>query len=104
MRRAKSAATPSGRRPVAILKTLEPQLLAAPDACAFTAALRAGAARCHDRDALMTLAFSGIGALPGARLDKLRATAEQEVHAEREDATFRRGVRPSMQVLQRSSV
>jgi hypothetical protein len=57
---------------------------------ALVAALRGGAAACHDRDALLACAFGGIGALPGARVQRLRAAAAAELQREADALAARR--------------
>ena len=76
---------------LALLKGVEPALLAAPDAAAFAAALRTACGRMHDRDDLATAAFDRLGSLPLARLEQLRKAAAEELAAERAEASSRRG-------------
>ena len=81
---------------LALLKAAEPSLLAAPDAAAFAAALRASCGRTHDRDDLATAAFDRLGSLPLARLEQLRRAAAEELAAERAEASSRRGSHSSV--------
>jgi hypothetical protein len=41
--------------------------------------LKAAAGQLHQRDALMTTAFKGIGGLPGAKVAQLQAVEAQKV-------------------------
>ena len=81
---------------IALLKMHEAALMRCDEVGAFIATLKTAAARTHDRDALMLLAFDGIGSLSGARLQRLRDAATLEVASERADVSARRGsIRPS---------
>ena len=71
----------------------EATLLRESDAGGFVAALKRCTADMHDRDALMTTAFQGIGSMPGARLERMRAAASTEVEAERASLAARRAAR-----------
>ena len=71
----------------------EAQLVRAPELGDLISTLKACAAATHDRDALLQLAFEGIGPLPIARVLRLREDAGREVAAERAALAARRASR-----------
>ena len=96
----KARAHPSPRVDAAALTTLctpvqlnEVRLSRETDAGALVAQLKEAVANAHDRDALMLVAFNGIGSMPMARILRLRADATVEVEAERAALAARRAAR-----------
>ncbi|KAF8072845.1 Tbc1d2 [Scenedesmus sp. PABB004] len=66
---------------LALLQAHEPALLACDDLGELVMAVRGAAAGCHDRDGLMEGAFSGIGSLPMAVIERHREARSAEVAA-----------------------
>ncbi|GBF96307.1 hypothetical protein Rsub_09102 [Raphidocelis subcapitata] len=67
---------------LALLKSNEDALLSNGSAGELTLAARAAAAGAHDRDALMRVAFEGVGGLPMAVIERARGQGSREVEAE----------------------
>ena len=67
---------------LALLSRVSGGLLAARSPADALRAVRAGAAGAHDADALLKIAFEGLGSLPMARVDAVRAGKQAAVDAE----------------------
>eukprot|EP00798_Chlamydomonas_sp_ICE-L_P007738 gene7738-914_t len=63
---------------LAILKSLEEQILACDNSGDIVMLVRGAAQSMHNRDKLMSVAFDGVGSLPMATIDKFRVLKQKE--------------------------
>ena len=75
---------------LALMRRAQAQVMRSDSLLACVDALRGEAKRAHDRDALMELACVGIGPLPVATVQRLRALAERDVVQQRAESEERR--------------
>jgi hypothetical protein len=77
------------RTSLALFKTYEASIIASSHPSQLRKVLDTRAGRLYDSDALLQLAFRGIGAMPGTQIQALRAAAVAAVDAHLAEHTAR---------------
>lgn len=77
------------RTSLALFKTYEASIIASSHPSQLRKVLDTRASRLYDGDALLQLAFRGIGAMPGTQIQALRAAAVAAVDAQLAEHTAR---------------